>query len=155
MEPTQLPLRDIHLPEAISWWPFALGWWLLLILIPLTLFALMWLYKRLTRKTAVKTAKKLLIQFKQDKAMADADKVEAISALIRRVAMSVNPRSDCASLTGKAWLAYLDNSLEDNAFSEGVGQVLISAKYQKNIADKLNIDEFIVLTERWLKAQKT
>jgi hypothetical protein len=27
---SQLPLRDIHLPEPISWWPLAYGWWILL-----------------------------------------------------------------------------------------------------------------------------
>ena len=30
MDPTQLPLRDIHLPEAVSWWPLAPGWWFLI-----------------------------------------------------------------------------------------------------------------------------
>ena len=27
MDPTQLPLRDLHLPETIGWWPLAPGWW--------------------------------------------------------------------------------------------------------------------------------
>ena len=24
-----LPLKDIHLPDAVFWWPPAIGWWLL------------------------------------------------------------------------------------------------------------------------------
>ena len=65
MQPTQLPLKDIHLPDAISWWPPAIGWWLVAIFIPLLSFFLYWLYKRLTRKTAIKTAKKTLAMIKQ------------------------------------------------------------------------------------------
>ena len=30
MEENALPLRDLHLPEAIGWWPLAPGWWVLL-----------------------------------------------------------------------------------------------------------------------------
>ena len=64
MQPTQLPLKDIHLPEAIGWWPPAIGWWLLAVLIPLSIALLYWIYKRLTRKTAIKTAKKNLAAIK-------------------------------------------------------------------------------------------
>ena len=32
MDPEQIPLRDLHLPEAIGWWPLAPGWWLLIAL---------------------------------------------------------------------------------------------------------------------------
>ena len=32
MDPDQIPLRDLHLPEAIGWWPPAPGWWFLALL---------------------------------------------------------------------------------------------------------------------------
>jgi cbb3-type cytochrome oxidase subunit 3 len=76
MPTTPLPLKDIHLPEAISWWPPAIGWWLLLVLIPLTVFILVWAYRYLTRKTAVKTAKKLLLTLKQDDSKDNAKKLQ-------------------------------------------------------------------------------
>ncbi len=154
MNPVELPLRDIHLPEAAGWWPPAIGWWLLLFLIPAFLFACYLLFKRLTRKTAVKTARKLLQALKQDKDMDARQKLDEISALLRRVAISVNPRSECASLTGKAWLEYLDSSLEEKPFSKGSGQILATAKYQKTLPDNLDFDDLIALSERWLKAQK-
>lgn len=154
MNPTELPLRDIHLPEAAGWWPPAIGWWLLMILVPAILFGCYLLFKRLTRKTAVKTARKLLLALKQDNDMDGRQKLNEISALLRRVAISVNPRSECASLTGSAWLEYLDRSLEEKPFSEGSGQILASAKYQKTLPDNLDFDDLIALCERWLKEQK-
>jgi hypothetical protein len=40
MNPTDplAQLRDIHLPEAVSWWPLAIGWWLVAIVCILGLF---------------------------------------------------------------------------------------------------------------------
>ena len=40
MDPTQLPLRDLHLPPDIGWWPMAPGWWVLL---AIAAAALVWL----------------------------------------------------------------------------------------------------------------
>jgi len=153
MAETELALRDIHLPEAISDWSLAIGWWLLLILIPLSCFLAYWLVKRITRKTAVKVAKKLLKNLKADDSQTAREKLEIISALLRRVAMSLNSRSDCAGLTGKAWLVYLDSLWKENAFSEGSGKILISGRFQKQ-QDDFDIETLITVTERWLKAQK-
>ena len=32
MDPDLIPLRDIHLPQAVGWWPLAPGWWVLIAL---------------------------------------------------------------------------------------------------------------------------
>ena len=130
MQPTQLPLKDIHLPEAVGWWPPAIGWWLLALLIPLLLAFFYWLYKRLTRKSAIKTARNNLIAIKQHPSLDNSQKLRELSILMRRVAISVNPRTEVASLTGRPWLAFLDKSFTDASFSEGCGQLLAEAPYR-------------------------
>lgn len=141
------------MPEAIGWWPPAMGWWLVAILAPLLIFLLVWLYKRLTRKTAVKTAKKILAQIKQDKTLDNHGKLVALSVLVRRVAISVSPREQAAGLTGQAWLAYLDSSVKGSPFSEGVGRHLSDAPYRKLQLADADIPPLISLCEDWLKAQ--
>ena len=153
MQPTQLPLKDIHLPEAIGWWPPAIGWWLLAVLIPLSIALLYWIYKRLTRKTAIKTAKKNLAAIKENPALDNNQKLRELSMLIRRVAISVNPRTEAASLTGRQWLAFLDNSVTGAPFSEGCGQLLVDAPYRNISPTELEISQLISLCEDWLKAQ--
>ncbi len=153
MPPVDLPLRDIHLPEAIGWWPPAPGWWLLAVLLPLLGVTLFRLYRHLTRKTALKTAKRILAAIRQDKAMDDLTKLSEISILLRRVAISTAPRAQAAGLTGKAWLAYLDRSMRGTPFSEGAGQYLSDARYRKEVPDGLDVARLIDLCEDWLKAQ--
>lgn len=152
MQPTELPLKDIHLPEIIGWWPPAIGWWLLAILLLLLAAFIIRLYKRLTRKTAVKTAKKLLAAIRQDKTLDELQKLRELSALLRRVAISVAPRAEVAGLTGHAWLAFLDASLKNSPFSEGVGQLLADAPYRKAPPGEPEISQLINLCEDWLEA---
>ena len=154
MQPIELPLRDVHLPEAISGWPLAIGWWITLALIPILLWISYKVYKHLTRKTAVKTAKQLLLVLKQDRTKTEAQVLAEVSALLRRVAMSVAPREECAGLTGHAWLEYLDKSLDDKPFTRGLGQCLGDVIYRRTTPTHVDIFELIALAERWLKAQK-
>ena len=153
MPTTQLPLKDIHLPEAIGWWPPAIGWWLLAVLIVLLIVFLYWLYKRLTRKTAIKTAKKNLSIIKENPALDNNQKLRDLSMLVRRVAISVSPRAEVASLTGQQWLAFLDKSVKGAPFSEGCGQLLTEAPYRNIQPTEQEISQLISLCEDWLKAQ--
>ncbi|HEY8036040.1 MAG TPA: DUF4381 domain-containing protein [Methylobacter sp.] len=154
MNPTLLDLKDIHEPEAIGWWPPAIGWWILAVAIPLLIIFLVWLYKRLTRKTAVKTANKILAQIKQDAERDNLQKLCDLSVLIRRVAISVSPsRAQAAGLTGRQWLELLDRSVKGVPFSEGIGQLLADAPYRKTPPTELEISQLIDLCEDWLKSQ--
>ena len=148
-----LDLKDIHEPEAIGWWPPAIGWWLLAVAIPLLVILLVWLYKRLTRKTAIKTANKILAQIKQDATRDNQQKLCELSVLVRRVAISVSPRTKAAGLTGRQWLVFLDTSVKGSPFSEGIGQLLAEAPYRKSSPTGLEISQLITLCEDWLKSQ--
>ena len=153
MPTTELPLKDIHLPDAIGWWPPAIGWWLLAVLIPALIVLLYWGYKRLTRKTAISTAKKNLVAIKLNTELDNAGKLRELSMLLRRVAISVNPRTGVASLTGQSWLAFLDQSLSGAPFTEGCGQLLATAPYRNTAPTESEMIQFIGLCEDWLKAQ--
>jgi hypothetical protein len=150
MEPQSLSLREIHLPEAINWWPPAIGWWLVL----LACFFIAWLVHYITRPTAIKAAKKQLLEIKQDNSSEDIHKLAKISELLRRVAISNSPRSDCASLTGQAWLEYLDKTLIDKPFTQGAGQYLANAHFKKIPDNNIDITKIINICEKWLKAQR-
>lgn len=153
MQPTELPLKDIHEPIAIGWWPPAIGWWLPAVLIPLLIVCLYWFYKRLTRKTAVKTARKALALIKQNPALDNNGKVRELSMLVRRVAISVNPRAEVAGLTGRQWLAFLDQPMAGAPFGDGIGQLLIDAPYRNASPTESEVAQLIGLCEDWLKAQ--
>jgi hypothetical protein len=155
MTPTLLDLKDIHEPEAIGWWPPAIGWWILAVLIPLMIILLVWLYKKLTRKTAIKTANNILAEIKQDQTRDNLQKLSDLSMLVRRVAISVSPRAKAAGLTGRQWLEFLDRSVKGLPFSQGVGQLLADAPYRKNPPTELELSQLIDLCEDWLKAQTT
>jgi hypothetical protein len=152
MQAATLALKDIHTSQAIGWWPPAPGWWLMAALIPVMIFLLFRLYKHLTRKTAIKTAKKLLTELKQDLSIDHSKKLCALSTLIRRTAISVTPRENAASLTGQAWLAFLDASVAGSPFSEGVGRYLADAPYRQSLPEDLDISQLISLCETWLNA---
>ena len=153
MNPPLLDLKDIHEPTAIGWWPPAIGWWILAITVPLLIILLVWIYKRLTRKTALKTARKILARLKQDTTPDNLAIVSELSILLRRVAISLSPRNQTAGLTGRKWLVFLDSSVKGEPFSSGIGQLLADAPYRKTPITELELSQVIELCEDWLKAQ--
>ena len=95
----------------------------------------------------------MLLSLQQDSNLDDKDKLAELSSLIRRVAISQSPRAETASLTGQAWLEFLDKSVQGSPFTQGAGKVLADVHYQKAVS-ALDVAPVIKLCETWLKAQK-
>jgi len=149
----ELPLKDIHLPEAITWWPFAIGWWVLIVVIIAAIYGCYLLYKRFTRHTATKDATLVLQGIKQHANDDVLRTIKELSACLRRVAISLDSREEAASLVGDAWLAYLDNSMDGEPFKTGIGRLLVDAPYQRSATKAVDVDALITLCEAWLARQ--
>lgn len=128
MTPDTLPLRDVHLPPSPSWWPLALGWWLVIAAIVLVLGTLAWWWWRRRRRAQRWAA---TFDAALQAASPPAQRLAALSALLRRAARTVDPQAD--RLQGEAWLQLLDGR-KGHAFSQGPGRVLLDGGFQRDPA---------------------
>ncbi|HEY9051039.1 MAG TPA: DUF4381 domain-containing protein [Gammaproteobacteria bacterium] len=146
----ELNLRDIHLPDGISWWPLASGWWLLIALLLLLIILIprfyRWHKRKPPKKTALLELKKITHNFKQhqDKARLARE----VSILMRRICMSYASRNEIAGLIGNEWLEQINLLTNKNYFSEELGNILITAPYQGNC--EFDVDQLLQACKRWI-----
>jgi len=151
-----LPLRDIHLPEPIGWWPPAPGWWLVLVA-GAAIIAAVYTIKRLRRRRLLKRT--VLAEFDTIRRRYQQDRdqgalVQALSALMRRASISFYQRKDTASLTGDEWLQHLDHTAQRKDFVQGTGRILATAPYlPSNGRPDTDCDGLLLLCEDWLRIQ--
>ncbi len=150
----ELPLRDIHLPDSVSMWPLAPGWWLLLalaLLLPLAIYLIRyWTHYRKYRSNLKKTA---LLQLKQTRLRCEqtdpAECLREVSSLLRRVALSYDAREKVASLTGDNWIKHLDQLSSIECFSESHRELLSQGVHQP--APVFESHALIHQCEQWIK----
>lgn len=154
MNPEQLPLRDIHLPPPVSWWPPAPGWWLLAALLLVLLVLAVRAWRRWRRRPAPRRAALAeLARLRAEEGLrADPQAlVGSLSALLRRTAMSYLGRDAAASLQGEAWaqtLTDLGGGRID--FGSGDGATLAAGAYRP--VGEVDPDSLFSLCERWLQS---
>lgn len=156
MNPETVPLRDLHLPEAIGWWPPAPGWWLLLGIVLLgAALAARALYRRHRRNAARRLALSELSRLKKawDDDRNTAALAAATSDLLRRAMLAYAPRDEVAGLTGRAWLEWLDRGLERRPFSSGPGRSLEDLPYRDpaRVTGEIDVDGLVAAVRRRLQ----
>lgn len=153
MNPAELPLRDIHLPELISWWPPAPGWWLLTALtLALVVGIVWWLRRRLARRRSGLFLARNELQRLRTAWSEHGDPrrlTRELSTWLRRVSITLFPRREVASLTGAKWWQFLDEVAGTAVFGSEGGKLLAEAPYRAS-AD-IDVERLLLLCERWLE----
>lgn len=148
----ELPLRDIHLPDQISWWPPAPGWWLLLLSLGAVIALLLLKRSRHNPSVSIRAASLQELETIARKYQRHANEqrlMRETSALLRRICLSLYPREQVASLTGEAWLAFLDRTLPGEQFSHGAGRILVDGPYRPEV--QLDGEALLALCHKWIE----
>ncbi len=173
-------LADIHLPDAITFWPVAPGWWLLLGSIIIFLLLLIYLIKRKPaipaptgkelKSQAMKELQAIRENYESQLAAKNATQtieqtahktVKKLSIFLRRYALSLNQRDNVASLTDEQWLTLLDKMNEQGSkadsestpFSQHFSTLLTQVPYQssRNPIDTQLLTELFSASEILIK----
>ena len=122
-------LRDIQLPAELMGEAIAPGWCVLLWIAVVVLF---WAGIRIYRKTYLRRIALAEVERLRQRYRVDKDGVAlsmGLNLILKRVALLRSARQSVAGLYGEQWLRYLDERGDTEAFSQGVGRVLITAPY--------------------------
>ena len=132
MNPLLEQLHDIEGLDPISGWPLAIGWWVVIIVAALLMvLSVCYVAYRLAYLRSWKndTNRKL---YALETNLSDANARETVITLseyIRRIAIKRFSRSECASLTGVAWLQWLSKNDPKQFDWETHGTTLIKIPY--------------------------
>ena len=114
-------LEPLIAPPPIGWWPPAPGWWLLALLLPLLLWGLIRLLRRLPKKQR-EVAEEQRLDPLRLAALAELEQLrkpydgapagpwlQQLNGVLKRLCRERYPQSHSHVLSSRAWLAFLDN----------------------------------------------
>jgi hypothetical protein len=123
-------LKDIHLPDDISWWPLAIGWWLLITILP-TILTLFFVY--FYRQKKAKVIQKMTLELLDNAYIQDASFLLSAHSILKRYCRQYYP--EALSLTGENWVEFLNSAhskKHDTIFSSSLSNALNYGIYSQD-----------------------
>ena len=145
-------LRDIHLPDPVSYWPPAPGWWVVAaIALAIIATTAVLTYKRYQRNAYRREAASKLNTINQLRVDGDHRAyLQQLNHLLKQTALTIDEREAISSLSGKNWLQFLDRSAKTSAFTDGAGSILANGPYQATVEES-DLSALHQLAELWIK----
>lgn len=143
-------LHDIHLPQPVSWWPLAPGWWLLLLVLCLIALAVLlwWAWRRQSLRVAALRELQSLRSHKNE--ATPPELATEIGVLLRRVALRRDGRA-VSYLSGPGWAGFLSDGKA--GIAPELANYIAKAPYAApaNSADAPPPEQLFTAAERWLR----
>ncbi len=136
-------LVEPPLPAPVPLTPQTWGWAVLLVLVLALAAWGLWRWARVHRANAYRR--------EALGALAQAGTTAELAVILRRAALAGFPREDVASLTGTAWIAFLDRTGR-RAFPQAAGAELRRAPYRDEAAAPS--PELRAAAAHWLRAHR-
>jgi len=147
-------LKEIAIPQPISWMPQTWGWAVLaVILVGAILLGALLLYRRWRKNAYRREALRLLAQIAVDfrNAQTREATVARLGELLKRTALAAWPREMTAAMSGAEWVNFI-RSHQSSQFGRALDDYLNDGEYRSTAA--LNADtanELISDTRRWIE----
>ena len=149
-------LADIHLPDAVTFWPPAPGWWVLAALVVIALvlvyrrqLARVFLRRRLGSALRELDSAYQAFQAAGDRNAAGLQLLQTFNAVLKRVALVHYADPELPRLSGRAWLRFLDAQMNSADFTVGAGQALADGVYRPTF--DADADALHALCKRWIE----
>ena len=155
LQPQQNPLleqlRPDILPDPVSGWPPAPGWWLLAAIVLLALLFIVYrlirfYMSRRYRRRALKAVKHL---HRSSGNMKPASLLGHYNRILKQASLTAYPEQDVAGLHGIQWLTFLDQAASTNGFTHGHGRALGTTRFAP--APEVDIEGLYQLTCHWIR----
>lgn len=148
-------LQDIRPPLEPAWWLPAPGQQALgLLLLAGLAILIIWLLRRRANRLLIQARRELRrIEIEHAGTPDAAGLAVELAAWLKRVALQAFPEQRLESVTGDAWLEFLDRGVHGQRFSRGAGRVFGADIYRSRPgsgAAGCDGAELLALCERWL-----
>jgi hypothetical protein len=150
MDPTEIPLRDIHLPGPISWWPPATGWTITagLLVLAAAIGLIVW-YRYRRRRVQRAALNELSAIEHRYREHSDTHRLAGeLSRLTRRTSLALDPERNSAAATGAEWSTHLDEMSESGVADDLIKAALLRAPYRPE--ETLEGDRLLAAFRPWL-----
>lgn len=149
-------LHDIQLPDPVGWWPLAFSWWILIFSVTSILVGMLWFYLEQKKRNAYRlTALQKRQEILNSEFIDQIDKVAALNALLKQVAITAYGRNQTAALQNQEWVNFLADSCN---YVEAPGDLLSSIevgyknKHKLPALEKIQaLDTLADFSLKWIK----